>query len=564
MDDSDDDVPPLEDAWTVDNSLTDCPLGDAYLAAIKAFNLEGSSRHINDLPTELIANILKLAPVFFHTSPPSYEGSRHVLRMVSPLWNTVVEAEPSLWSQIYVGQHTPIRKLDRWIERARSVPLSFAFYLAEPSNGPTLLEESSHYRPKWNRLMDAIRPTMARCTRVSIQANNPPSTGFILAMLNSVDALAVERIDLRLCPYTMHVQRRIDLVDPLHQIFAVPPLFSSNTPHLRHLTFRGFFTTWDVSSILSNVTNLHLEDLQEQFTPTVDEIFAVLGAASRLVTLFFLDVMCVGFDIYTREPPVMAFLEVLHFAGSDSSCSCLLSLVSMPAITTLHLQLHGDRSIQLFLQHCDALCGRVTKLSIDIYLGAIQTLVDIFEAFLRLEFLDARGMHAYFSIALHSIASHWVSLCPALSTILIDEYMEPPLLQLILSRSNTGLFGKRPMRIVSLVEFDNAGERTIPCTATVENGVQEDGPHVKVIYPPKRRTILRVMVPDPAYRMQATSAGEDSEEDDSSDEKSSDSSPTECGGSDTERPSDVSPPLSPTLSVASDCLSTSASDMQPE
>ncbi|KAJ7756680.1 hypothetical protein B0H16DRAFT_1458129 [Mycena metata] len=42
MDDSDDDVPPLEDAWTVDNSLTDCPLGDAYLAAIKAFNLEGS------------------------------------------------------------------------------------------------------------------------------------------------------------------------------------------------------------------------------------------------------------------------------------------------------------------------------------------------------------------------------------------------------------------------------------------------------------------------------------------------------------------------------------------
>ncbi|KAJ7781435.1 hypothetical protein B0H16DRAFT_1710638 [Mycena metata] len=467
MADSDDDVPALEYAWILE-SLSDCPLSIGYLDAIRGFNFNRSVRHINDLPTELMANILKLAPVHFPSAPYSYEGSRHVLRMVSPYWNGIIEAEPAFWSQIYVGNRTVVGKLALWIRRARSAPISFAFHLEEPLHGPSVMLDRPSYRTKWLDLVATVFPAMAQCVRVSVRAHNPTTTRFILLCLNSLDASAVERIDLHLCPYGLRIQRHVEPNDP---IFGLPPLFLDNVPRLRCLTFNGFFTTWGASPNLSNVTTLRLDELDEEFAPTVDEIFAVLSAAPRLETLFFLDVGCVGFETYTLEPPVMVFLDILHFSGRDDACSCLLSLVSMPAITTLYLQLHEELCVRVFVAHCAVMCGRVTTLSVDFPLATVRTVLDVFEAFPRLEYLDARDMNAYFALALHSVVSHWASICPALSKIVIDEYMEPHLLHHIHSRCNAGLFGKRPLQIISLAELDDNDAPRITCTSTFQDGV---------------------------------------------------------------------------------------------
>ncbi|KAJ7714289.1 hypothetical protein B0H16DRAFT_1742763 [Mycena metata] len=397
MTDSDNDVPPLEYAWVLDNCLTRSYLSDAYLDALLAFDYKLSKVHITDLPSEIITNILKLSPVTFACAPHFYEGTRHVIRMVSPYWNTLVKKEPALWSQIYVRQRTVVGKLALWIQRAGRVPISFAFHLSEPFVGPTVLLDPSHYRRKWLDLVATIAPTMARCARVSIQTHNPHTTRFLIAILNTLDASAVERIDLRLCPYSMSLLRRVGSPDSM---FALPPLFMDNVPRLRYLTFRAFFTAWGASPILSNLTTLRLDELYDQYSPTVEEIFVVLGAAPRLETLFFLDVACIGFETFTLDPPVMAFLDTLHFAGTDDACSCLLSLISMPAITHLHLRLDSSLCLQVFLAHCTTLCGHITMLSLDVPMDTIRALVNIFEAFPRLELLDARDMTAYFTVGI--------------------------------------------------------------------------------------------------------------------------------------------------------------------
>ncbi|KAJ7033249.1 hypothetical protein C8F04DRAFT_1261060 [Mycena alexandri] len=468
MAETDDDVPELEDAWVVDNSLRECPLSIAYIASIRDFDHKSSTRHINDLPPEILTKILQYSPIQFHSAPFSYDASRYILRMVSPTWNSLVEAEPALWSHIYIGQHTVIRKLALWIQRAGSMPISLAFQLSEPLNGPTVFVDPSPYRSKWLNLLATVSPIMAQCVHVSIQAHNPQTTRFLLAFLSILDASAVCHIDLRLFPYGMHVLRHVDNTDG---IFTVPLLFANNTPSLQYLAIYGFFTTWGASPILTNLTTLRLQHLYDEYSPTVDELFTVLGAAPRLETLYLLDVGCIGYDNYTVDPPPMASLVVLYFSGYDEICSCLFSIMPLPTVTTLQLQLDGGRSLQVFLAHCGELCRQVTILVMDISLGSVQVLIDIFQAFPNVEHLDARAMAPYFTVALHSIVAHWTSLCPALGTILVDEYVEPFLLHLIHSRANDGLFGRRPLHIISPTGFDTDNNPTIPYTSTFKDGL---------------------------------------------------------------------------------------------
>ncbi|KAJ7714288.1 hypothetical protein B0H16DRAFT_1478140 [Mycena metata] len=96
--------------------------------------------------------------------------------------------------------------------------------------------------------------------------------------------------------------------------------------------------------------------------------------------------------------------------------------------------------------------------------------------------------------------------------------------------------------------------------------------HVTVVYPPKKRTTLNVMVPQNhslsanhrAHCFDCMEHDEGDEEERSSDEDTSSDSPTEREGSDTEQPSDSSPPPSLTPSDADSSASGDLSEKASE
>jgi hypothetical protein len=134
----------------------------------------------------------------------------------------------------------------------------------------------------------------------------------MMRYLNCLEGRAIKVIHLDLEPYPMSAQR---LTPPVNQNHIMPELFAGQTPSLTYLAFHSMFVKWGSMSALSNLTTFLLEHLYEEFSPTVDEIFAFFHATLRLTTLLLANVECWGFDIYTLEPPLLSALTHLYFQG---------------------------------------------------------------------------------------------------------------------------------------------------------------------------------------------------------------------------------------------------------
>lgn len=297
---------------------------------------------------------------------------------------------------------------------------------------------------------------MGRCERIYVGASDPGSSRVLLLALAHLSPCAVNYVCLMLSPYSMDLQRSTGT----DRVFILPRLFNDELPALRHLFIKSMFVDWQLSPVFSSLTCLQLEDLSDEYSPTVDELFGVFHGAPLLKRLHLDGVECVGFHDYKLKSPTLRFLTHVLFAANTDTASCFFALLILPVLHSLNLELRTEEAAAAFFDHFSGLGNNVTSLVLDLPISGTATFLDIPRVFPNVRRLDGRGNAPFFSVSLHSVAVHWPGRYHALRELWMTDVVEPIMLRTLL----VGLTGEAGLglRIVCCRGLDTNAKATIP------------------------------------------------------------------------------------------------------
>ncbi|KAJ7171232.1 hypothetical protein C8R46DRAFT_1216810 [Mycena filopes] len=446
--------------YAVDDSLSTSHLGAAYLVKINRFDASVSNVHVDAIPNEILSKILLMVPIRFCDHPDLWDGGRRLVSRVCRRWASNVASTPAFWSQIYIDQRTILDQLYCWLLKAKASRLTFSLRSLVPAKCPPRFHNNPVRQIRfWDAVGATISPFMPQCERFYITASAAISSNILLHSLSSLDGAAIDLVALCMTTFSMELQRFAQ--SDGDTAYTCPVLFTGRM-RPRHLIFDSTFVAWGPLPLYANVTHLQLENLLEDMAPSVDELFELLPAMPVLQQLHISNVEVVGLDDFTKEPPCLPHVTHLFFALHETSCSCFLSMLQLPALRTLHLEFHAEELVSDFINHCKSVVSEVTTLLLDIQLDSILPLVGVLSMFPKLERLDGRDNLPYFSLAMHAISLHWPDLCPRLANLWIADAINPKLLSTLLR------FG-RGLHIVSPMDLDTSEVMTIPREAWLNN-----------------------------------------------------------------------------------------------
>ncbi|KAJ6458610.1 hypothetical protein DFH09DRAFT_1349209 [Mycena vulgaris] len=436
--------------------LMDSLLTAAYIMRISTFDCQTSTRHINDLPMEILANILlHVLPCFFYL-PQFLAHDRWVVSCVCRSFRNTI-ADPRFWSTIYIDERTRPNALVRSLDRSQAADLHFCFKMLDTSSPdlpsffiPPLDDPTNNDVMKlhWLAMLGFVEPCMSRCRSLSISTAQITGTVFLLRVASGLDGRSIRSILLSLRPPSMDLQRSAlattnDATRP-----TIPDLLGGALPSLTNLAVYRGLPLWAPSAVYSSLTTLRLEGLTNEFSPRVDELFDIFTTTHRLTHLYFINVLVEGFDDFVLEPPQLHHLTHLSFTSCTDSSSCFLSLILVPTLRTLRLEFMGDSDVWSFLDHCGAFLANVTEVSLKIELDTMAPFVQLLRCLPNIRYLDTRIMTSPFYLYMQAAMMHWSGLCPLLEVVLTNDYIEHAILLGMLSRSSSTHFGKN-LRIVS-------------------------------------------------------------------------------------------------------------------
>lgn len=166
----------------------------------------------------------------------------------------------------------------------------------------------------------------------------------------------VREIDVELA--TIDLRRLLDalgsVLPQLHRLRLVnrkPHLTSqgyclptfTDLPSLRRLILHGVQLPWQT---LSNLTYLHIADLEEQLAPSLDEIYTLLANNRRLEHFQMAFVQSFGWG-HTRQAVELPHLKLVHLVLSSDLVPDVLALMSLPL--SVHLRVGAFSSEDGFL-----------------------------------------------------------------------------------------------------------------------------------------------------------------------------------------------------------------------
>ncbi|KAJ7710372.1 hypothetical protein B0H17DRAFT_1190124 [Mycena rosella] len=448
----------------------------AYLAFLRSYSPDATRRGFNDLPLDVSSYILLLVPPSFFYLPQFYDHDRRVLCMVSHGFHNIVHGDGRFWSSIYVDERTAANDLVDWGTRSGSHDLVMEFRMLpnmhldfpvrlNPARNPvrSLLrwDDFSTLKAHWDALMAVGVPLVRRCTNLTLTAFDTPSTANLLRYSRTMHPVFVRHLYLALAPLPL-VDQRIHLAQP-DMVPDIPDVFEAAMPStLTYLWMDTYMLLWGASPLYTSLTTLRIDTLVGLYSPTVDELLLVFQTASRLTHIHFCNVAVSGFDAFELAPPTLGFLTHLNYAGDTHSCSWFISLLHLPALTTVRLDFWSDSDLLSFVYNCAPMLRVVQDCTLGFRLTRTYPLARLLQLMPALRRLDTRIMSdSNFHLWLHPIIMHWRGLCPVLELILTKDFIEPRILHAMLRMAHEAPFGNA-LNIVSAFDKDALGDRTLP------------------------------------------------------------------------------------------------------
>ncbi|KAJ7229640.1 hypothetical protein C8J57DRAFT_1251834 [Mycena rebaudengoi] len=406
-----------------------------------------TSLMLNDLPFEILGEALVLGFGSFFEDPEGYAKNRIAIRTVCRLWDHLVTSNPAAWNHIHVQNKTPVAVLRAHTARSKSLPFIWHFHLLPKAPG---LFPYNIFCPNWEHLLSVLAPLSSRCIVLIVQSDDMLATFFIMGRLSNMDGSSITDLSLEIKPGPIEEQRHD--VEPL----SLP--FMGSMPALSSLTFDGSFVLWNPTLLYSTLHTLHLEGLSHDDTAEVDDYFNLFTTAVRLVDLHLVYVECNGFRTFSIQPPTLPYLTRLYFATDDDTSCCLLSMLKLPALCTLHLEITKDADISTFISHCSRTVAGVETLLLNVQVETLPRLVGLLLMMPAIRCIDVIDPSVFASLALHTALLGWNKLCPRLYILRLNEYIPRTMLRaLLLSRTSPFTPSGRGLRIMSPSNLESPG-----------------------------------------------------------------------------------------------------------
>ncbi|KZP28809.1 hypothetical protein FIBSPDRAFT_852060 [Athelia psychrophila] len=304
----------------------------AELAFVRKY-LWWRSFRINDLPVEILTNILRFA--VWSTGDPA-EGVMHRLHLtwVSHYWRRLVIGDHTLWNAAWVQDRAPYVRTQAWIDRAGRAPLDIRFDDSEhTSKGYPVLDEGAAAR-----LLHIVLPKLTQVRMLVFILKSCPPARTILRVLQGAQEVGVpvniERFELH-CEGKPFVPEHTTL--DAQDAHATPILFAGHGS-LKHLALNGVHVDW-VRSPIRNLTTIDLRRMPLAASPSLVQFREMLSACPNLQQLA-LDGAGPMVDEHTQRLPPIHLPHVRTFTLGDFSVPYalyVLAQISMPNTRDLTL-----------------------------------------------------------------------------------------------------------------------------------------------------------------------------------------------------------------------------------
>ncbi|KAJ6458608.1 hypothetical protein DFH09DRAFT_1348535 [Mycena vulgaris] len=444
-------------------------LCDSFMECIASFNYQTSTRHIQDLPDDVLAEILLLVPAPFYFLAPYYQHDLDVIRRICHRFRALVDNGARFYSSIYIDERTDATSLKSRLANSKNTSLVFEFRMLSGRSGdlPPIFMGHMPTGPNyealdlhWKSMMVIVAPFMLRCISLTISGHTTRATTFLLKMIHASEGMDGSRIQTIFICGANFGPRIIPLP------FKLPLFMKGNTPSLQTLLIEGMWISYD-PMVYRSLSTLVLDSILKPAGPTIATLFAILCSAPRLVHLIVRALDTEGFDSYTSGPVSMEYLTHLNFAGNNPYASCFLFYLRLPALHTLVLDVpQGDDDVFSFIDHCEGILATVQDITLNIDIRFISPLVRLLRAMPLLRRLDTRLMSTQFYVHFHLAMTIWPGLCPMVETVIVSDYVETETIEALL------LLVKRPpsvkrFTLVSPIGADSSGRHMIPYSSVL-------------------------------------------------------------------------------------------------
>ncbi|KAF8812070.1 hypothetical protein BYT27DRAFT_6431952 [Phlegmacium glaucopus] len=266
---------------------------------------------INDFPPEVLTNIFRYV-IWSAVGPELGIRWRLWLTWVCGHWREITLNDPLLWNDIWFEDLPNFERSLTWLERSANAPLDVR--INDRKGGPISV-------PTLHNLLKRLFDKISNIRKIVIifQEWDP-----ILVVLDAFRVVQKRGCPMILEQFEMH---RSGLGTGYKPSYKPIPLFGGATvPSLKNLTLNRVNIDW-TTSVLTNLTALHLRQLPLQKASTLVQFPALLGRSPALQILF-LDGAGHGWsNIITRglEPvhiPSLRMLSLKNFTVQHATDVC--------------------------------------------------------------------------------------------------------------------------------------------------------------------------------------------------------------------------------------------------
>ncbi|KAJ7122500.1 hypothetical protein C8R43DRAFT_1136135 [Mycena crocata] len=366
---------------------------------------------IDALPNDVLGRIFQeLIYGDFTDSPVAAMDHRSTIICVSPLWFGVALGECGLWSVIYVGPTTNHESLRRCIA-----------YGAE--HAATLQFDCDGYPEFIDWALHILRPVFLRCVDFTLRSRVPSISDDILNRLSAFLAPSLRSLYLDIRPEAAFIQRRMQT--PVGCGF--PFIFQGTLPNLRTLHFIGAWIVWPSPLYYQTLLDIRLSGLEARYEPILQEIYALLHAASGVRRLTLESVGCSNFrtNAVILAPPILSQLTHLAIDTLPAFGIQMLSSLHMPALTTLSwfAEAHQGGDIMDILYQCRATFCSLSTLILTIAPNYSMMLAQILMAFPAVRQLDLRRCSRRIAQTFQAVLLQWLSVLPLIEEVSLSGSM---------------------------------------------------------------------------------------------------------------------------------------------
>lgn len=301
--------------------------------------------NINDLPTELLAQILLFTFTCRRRDLEDFFGMDSIteLRSVCVRWNETVLREPAFWT--HIGENDVLEyssAVEDKVQRSGALPLTIRYRNFEEL--PDDADEPPE-RSEFSKFVEAIGHCTHRWKRLTLYAFDSELKE-VLRCLEENRLPKLEELEIRTSPYT------------------TPPLDWTlyGVPNLRRLVLDGSMLPWG-SSVLHSLVRLEIEGAIIMLDLLIDIIQRSRNLEELVLSELQFDEDDLEDDLACQTddstPALLSQLKSINIAGyhgqSAPAVACVLKRVYAPNIRNVHISEHRDYQVHGGRQVIEAL-----------------------------------------------------------------------------------------------------------------------------------------------------------------------------------------------------------------